>query len=255
MDYLLQLVSDPHVWAAFATLLALEIVLGIDNLILISILADKLPKDQQPLARKLGLLVAVGSRLILLALAFYISKMETVLFTAFGQDVSWRDILLFIGGMFLLAKGTYEIHENLEGEEHGSDTVKAKSSNLFLIVILQIALMDVVFSFDSVMTAVGIAEDLVVMVTAILISLVVMVIAVDMVSDFINRHPTVKILALSYMLLIGMMLIAEGLHFHIPKGYLYFAMAFSFMVEVLNMLVRRTKRKLNLKKSKHIKEI
>ncbi len=255
MDYLLQLATDPHVWAAFATLLALEIVLGIDNLILISILADKLPKEQQPLARKLGLIVAVVSRLILLSLAFWIAQLETTLFSAFGQDFSWRDILLFMGGMFLLAKGTYEIHENLEGEGHVS-SAKRKGGHALTIVILQIALMDIVFSFDSVMTAIGIADDLVVMVAAILISLVVMVLAVDVVSNFINRHPTVKILALSYMLLIGMMLIAEGFHVHVPKGYLYFAMAFSFIVEVLNILVRRSKSKTtDLKNIKHVKDI
>ena len=241
-EYLLTLLTDPHVWAAFATLLALEIVLGIDNLILISILADKLPESQQALARKLGLVVAVISRLMLLALAFYIAQLDMVAFSIYGHEVAWRDVLLIIGGLFLLAKGTYEIHEKLEGEGHEAQAKSARS-NLFTIVILQIAFMDVVFSFDSVMTAIGIAEDLTVMILAILISLVVMVLLVDYISDFINRHPTVKILALSYMLLIGMMLIAEGMHAHVPKGYLYFAMAFSFGVEVLNMLVRRAKQR------------
>ncbi len=243
MEYILSLLSDPSVWAAFATLLALEIILGIDNLILISILSDKLPAKQQPIARKLGLLVAVASRLILLSIAFFLAQLEAPLFTIYEQDVSWRDILLIFGGLFLLAKGTHEIHENLEGPGH-KETAKKTRSNMLLFVILQIAFMDIVFSFDSVMTAIGIADDLVVMVAAILISLVVMILAVDLVSDFINRHPTVKILALSYMLLIGLMLIAEGFHVHVPKGYLYFAMGFSFMVEVLNILVRRAKRSL-----------
>ncbi|MCB9965960.1 MAG: TerC family protein [Rhodospirillales bacterium] len=242
LETALAFLSDPHIWAAFTTLLVLEIVLGIDNLILISILADKLPKNQQPLARKLGLLVALISRLMLLSLAFWIAHLETALFSIFGTEISWRDILLIFGGLFLLAKGTYEIHEKLEGEGHESEARRA-GSHLFALVILQIGFMDVIFSFDSVMTAIGIAEDLPVMIAAIVISLIVMILAVDMVSDFINRHPTVKILALSYMLLIGMMLIAEGFHVHVPRGYLYFAMAFSFMVEVLNMLVRRAKHK------------
>ena len=238
---MLELLTDPHVWAAFATLTVLEIVLGIDNLILISILADKLPEAQQKLARKLGLIVALVSRLFLIAIAFWIAHLQDPLFTVFDYDVSWRDILLMLGGLFLLGKGTLEIHENMEGEGHEQKASRKVFSSM-TTVILQIGLMDVIFSFDSVMTAIGMTEHLPVMIAAILISITIMVIAVDHVATFINRHPTVKILALSYMLLIGLMLIAEGFHMHIPKGYLYFAMAFSFLVEMLNLLTRRNKR-------------
>lgn len=239
---MMELLTDPHVWAAFATLTILEIVLGIDNLILISILADKLPKHQQALARKIGLIVALGSRLALLSVAVYIAHLQEPLFTLFDHSVSWRDLLLMGGGLFLLAKGTLEIHENIEGDGHKTEAKEIRA-NIFTMVIIQIAFMDIIFSFDSVMTAIGLSEDLVVMVAAVVISIIVMLVAVDSISSFINRHPTVKILALSYMLLIGLMLIAEGFHVEVPKGYLYFAMAFSFLVETLNMAVRRNQQK------------
>ena len=236
---ILELLTDPAVWAALLTLTVLEIVLGIDNLILISILADKLPAKQQPAARKVGLLAALITRLLLLSLAFWVAHLEQPLFTVFDHDVSWRDILLIIGGLFLLAKGTLEIHDKIEGDDHDVSTKKHAS---FALVIAQIAFMDVIFSFDSVMTAIGIADHLSVMVIAILISMGIMILAVDKVSGFINQHPTVKVLALSYMLLIGLALIGEGMQFHIPKGYLYFAMAFSFFVEVINMAVRKSRK-------------
>lgn len=239
---MMELLTDPHVWAAFATLTILEIVLGIDNLILISILADKLPKHQQALARKIGLIVALGSRLALLSVAVYIAHLQEPLFTLFDHSVSWRDLLLMGGGLFLLAKGTLEIHENIEGDGHKTEAKQVRA-NIFTMVIIQIAFMDIIFSFDSVMTAIGLSEDLAVMVAAVIISIIVMLVAVDSISSFINRHPTVKILALSYMLLIGLMLIAEGFHVEVPKGYLYFAMAFSFLVETLNMAVRRNQQK------------
>ena len=238
LDFLL----DPNVWAALVTLTVLEIVLGIDNLILISILTDRLPKQQQTYARKLGLFAALATRVMLLAIAFWMAHLESTLFTVFDVDVSWRDILLLFGGLFLLAKGTTEIHEQIE-EAGGESNVKRFSS--FHLVIIQIAFMDIVFSFDSVITAIGMADHLSIMVAAIFVAIIVMVLAVDKISDFISANPTVKMLGLSFMLLIGMALIGEGLDFHIPKAYLYFAMAFSFMVEVLNMVVRRknTKKK------------
>ena len=238
---MVELLTDPHVWAAFATLTALEIVLGIDNLILISILADKLPQEKQKLARKLGLVVALVSRLLLIALAFWIAHLQDPIFTLFEYEVSWRDILLLLGGLFLLGKGTLEIHEKIEGEGHEEKAAK-KATSTMATVIMQIAIMDVIFSFDSVMTAIGMTDHLPVMIAAILISIAIMVATVDHIASFINRHPTVKVLALSYMLLIGLMLIAEGFHMHIPKGYLYFAMAFSFMVEMINLTIRNNKR-------------
>ena len=230
------IVTDPTAWASFFTLIALEIVLGVDNLILISILSDKLPENQRPLARKLGLVIALVTRIILLCMIFLLAHLTSPLFTAFGNDFSWREIILVIGGLFLLAKGTTEIHHKIEGDD--DDQVATVKHAALSLVIGQIVLMDVVFSFDSVLTAVGIAEHIEVMIAAIIISVIFMVLAVNWVSDFISRHPTVKVLALSYMLLIGMALIAEGFHLEIPKGYLYFAMAFSFGVEAINMILR-----------------
>ncbi len=232
---ILLLASDPAVWAAFLTLCALEIVLGVDNLILLSILSDKLPVHQRKAARQIGLLVALVARIALLSLIFWITKLTDPLFSAFGKEISWRDIILVVGGLFLLAKGTMEIHEKIEGHESSGPNVKHA---VFGVVIAQIVVMDIVFSFDSVLTAVGIADHKEVMIAAIIISVIFMLLAVNWVSEFINKHPTVKILALSYMMLIGMALIAEGMHFAIPKGYLYFAMAFSFGVEVVNMILR-----------------
>lgn len=240
----MEILLEPAVWASFITLLALEVVLGIDNLILISILSDKLPQHQRKMARKLGLLVALVSRILLLSLIFVLAGLTTPLFTAFGNDFSWREIILVIGGLFLLAKGTTEIHHKIEGMEDQNVTPKFASLSL---VIGQIVLMDVVFSFDSVLTAVGVAEHIEVMIAAIIISVIFMVLAVNWVSDFISRHPTVKVLALSYMLLIGMALIGEGFHLEIPKGYLYFAMAFSFGVEAINIILRNKDAKKKLK--------
>lgn len=230
------LVMDPAVWAAFVTLCALEIVLGVDNLILLSILSDKLPVHQRKPARRIGLIVALVTRILLLSLIFWIAQLTEPLFNFMDRDISWRDIILIVGGLFLLAKGTTEIHEKMEGAEQGKD-VKVKHA-VFGMVIAQIVVMDVIFSFDSVLTAVGIADHKEVMIAAIIVSVIFMLLAVNWVAEFISRHPTVKILALSYMLLIGMALIAEGMHMKIPKGYLYFAMAFSFGVEGVNMIIR-----------------
>ncbi len=236
MTDILVLLTDPAVWAAFLTLCVLEIVLGVDNLILLSILSDKLPQHQRALARRVGLLVALFARIALLSLIFWITKLTDPLFEFMGRDMSWRDIILIVGGLFLLAKGTMEIHEKIEGHEGSGGSAKYAA---FGMVIAQIMIMDIVFSFDSVLTAVGIAEDKEVMIAAIIVSVIFMMLAVNWVSDFINKHPTVKILALSYMMLIGMALIGEGMNFHIPKGYLYFAMAFSFGVEAVNMIIRK----------------
>lgn len=235
MEFLL----DPTVWAAFVTLCVLEIVLGIDNLILLSILTDKLPPHKRKTARRVGLIVALFARIALISLIFALAHLTEPLFSVFDQDFSWRDIILIGGGLFLLAKGTTEIHHKIEGVEGGPVASKYAS---FGMVIGQIIIMDIVFSFDSVLTAVGIADHVEVMIAAIIVSVIFMLVTVNWISDFIARHPTVKVLALSYMLLIGMALIGEGMGMHIPKGYLYFAMAFSFGVEIINMIIRKKSR-------------
>ena len=224
--------SNPESWIALLTLTVLEIVLGVDNVIFISILAGKLPKDQQGKARKVGLGLAMFIRLALLASIAWIARLTNPLFTVLGQEISGRDLILLGGGVFLLAKATHEIHNRLEGEE-GEGSARAAAS--FAAVIVQILALDVVFSLDSVITAVGLAEALWVMITAVVIAVAVMLLAAGPLSEFVNRHPTVKMLALSFLLLIGFSLVAEGLHFHIPKGYIYFAMGFSVLVEVLNL--------------------
>ena len=230
---------DPSAWAALVTLTVLEIVLGIDNIILIAILADKLPEKQRPKARKIGLAAALVTRILLLSLVFMIAHIMVPLFTLFGHEYTIRDLILIMGGLFLLAKGTAEIHEKIEGE--GLEEKAKVKSRSFSFIIIQIALMDIVFSFDSVITAIGIADHIEVMVIAVVLSIIVMVLAVDWISEFINSNPTLKVLAMSYMLLIGLVLIGEGVGQHIPKGYLYFAMGFSFGVELINMAVRRNK--------------
>jgi predicted tellurium resistance membrane protein TerC len=228
--------SDPQAWIALLTLTVLEVVLGIDNVIFISILAGKLPQEQQKKARTIGLAMAMIMRVLLLLSLAWIVKLTAPLFTVVGQEISGRDLILLIGGLFLLAKATHEIHDKLEGEE--GDVVKRIAPSL-TSVIVQISFLDIVFSLDSVITAVGMAKDLGVMITAVVVAVLIMLVSAGAISDFVNRHPTVKMLALSFLLLIGMSLIAEGLDFHIPKGYVYFAMAFSVFVEVLNIVLRR----------------
>jgi predicted tellurium resistance membrane protein TerC len=228
--------SDPGVWIALLTLTVLEIVLGIDNVIFISILAGKLPAEQRDRARIVGLSLAMLMRIALLFSISWVIGLTQPLFNVFGMDISGRDIILLGGGLFLLVKATLEIHGKLEGDEHAAGAgVKAAS---FAGVITQILLLDIVFSLDSVITAVGMAEDLWVMITAVVIAVGVMLISSGWIADFVNKHPTVKILALSFLLLIGMSLVAEGLDFHIPKGYIYFAMGFSVFVEVINLRIR-----------------
>jgi len=228
--------AQPESWAALATLTMLETVLGIDNIIFISILAGKLPRERQARARRLGLLLAMGTRILLLMSLAWILKLTQPLFTVLEIAISGRDIILVLGGLFLLAKSTFEIHDNLEGEEHAGS---ARAAASFTGVLVQIALLDIVFSLDSVITAVGMANDLTVMILAVMISIVIMMAFAGVISAFVERHPTVKMLALSFLLLIGMSLVAEGFDVHVPKGYVYFAMGFSVFVEVLNLRLRR----------------
>jgi predicted tellurium resistance membrane protein TerC len=228
--------TDPQIWIAFLTLTVLELVLGIDNIIFISILAGKLPQAQQGRARTVGLALAMLMRIALLFSISWIIRLTAPLFTVIGQEISGRDLILLAGGLFLIAKSTYEIHERLEGEEgHGS---AANRKITFTSVIVQILLLDIVFSLDSVITAVGMTEHLAVMVAAVVVAVLGMMVFARPIAGFVERHPTVKMLALSFLLLIGFTLIAEGLDRHIPKGYIYFAMAFSVFVEMLNLKLR-----------------
>jgi predicted tellurium resistance membrane protein TerC len=235
MDWL----TSPEAWIALLTLTTLEVVLGIDNIIFIAILADRLPADQRAKARKTGLSLAIGTRILLLTSIVWIMRLTAPLFSPFGHPVSGRDLILIVGGMFLLFKSTREIHHKLEGDEAERDA--SGRSATFTSVIVQIALLDIVFSLDSVITAVGVADDLAVMIIAVLFAGGFMIAAAGPVSAFVSRHPTVKMLALSFLLLIGMTLIAEGMGQHIPKGYVYFAMAFSIFVELLNLRVKAKK--------------
>jgi len=221
---------------ALITLTVLEIVLGVDNVIFISILSSKLPGSQQGRARRMGLLAAMGMRILLLLSVVWIIRLTAPLFYILGRPISGRDLILTGGGLFLLAKATIEIHERLEGEE-GHSSARVPPS--FAAVITQIAVLDIVFSLDSVITAVGMADEITIMVTAVILAVGVMMLSAGPISSFVNRHPTVKVLALSFLLLIGVSLIGEGLGMHIPKGYIYFAMGFSVFVEVINLRVRR----------------
>jgi len=231
--------SDPNIWIALLTLSALEIVLGIDNIIFIAILSGKLPQNQQARARNMGLLVAMISRIALLFSITLIMKLTQPLMTILSFEISGRDIILIVGGLFLLGKSTLEIHGNLEGEESHTDGQKISKNITFGGVIFQIMLLDIVFSIDSVITAIGLAKQLGVMVAAIVIAVIVMILLAGRISAFVESHPTIKILALSFLMLIGVSLVGEGLDLHIPKGYIYFAMAFSIFVEILNLRIRR----------------
>ena len=232
MDWL----TSPEAWIALLTLTVLEIVLGIDNVVFISILAGKLAPEQQAKARRLGLGLAMLMRIALLFSITLIIKLTRPLFTVLGEEISGRDLVLILGGLFLLAKSTREIHERLEGEE-SETSIRVRPS--LVSVLVQIMFLDIVFSLDSVITAVGMAEDLGVMIAAVVVAVGFMMVFASPVSDFVDRHPTVKMLALSFLLLIGVALIADGLNQHIPKGYIYFAMAFSVGVEMLNLRMRR----------------
>ena len=227
---------SPEILIALATLTFLEIVLGVDNIIFISILSGKLPPAQQPKARRLGLLLAMGTRILLLFSLAWVGRLTAPLFALWTHEISGRDLILILGGVFLLFKSTHEIHGRLEGDE-GEASAKAPSS--FASVLVQIALLDIVFSLDSVITAVGMVDHVSVMVVAVVVSVLIMMLAAEPISAFVHRHPTVKMLALSFLLLIGMSLLLEGFDHHIPKGYIYFAMGFSVFVEAINLRVRR----------------
>ncbi|MBT6314270.1 MAG: TerC family protein [Alphaproteobacteria bacterium] len=238
---MLELLSNPDVWLSFATLAALEVVLGIDNLVFISIVADKLPKGQQARARQIGLMAALGMRVLMLLGITWIVGLTAPVFTLAGFEASWRDIILLGGGIFLLVKGTLEIHHTVEGDgDHGGPK---KASATFLMAVGQIMVLDLVFSLDSIITAVGMTDQIEVMIAAVVFAILVMLFAASPVSAFIHKHPTTKMLALSFLLLIGMSLVADGLHFHIPREYLYFAIAFSIIVEGLNLLAKAAQRR------------
>lgn len=236
MDWLL----DPQIWIGLVTLTLLEIVLGIDNVIFISILAGKLPQGQQAKARQVGLALALVTRILLLCGIAWLASLTKPLFSLFSHPFSGRDLILMVGGLFLLAKSTHEIHEKLEGED---GVVTTRMVPNFVAVVVQIILVDIVFSLDSVITAIGMARTLGVMIAAVILAVIFMMIFAKFISDFIHRHPTLKMLALSFLLLIGVMLVAEGLGHHIDKGYIYFAMAFSVGVECLNIRHRSKQKK------------
>jgi predicted tellurium resistance membrane protein TerC len=233
--------NDPQIWASLLTLTALEIVLGIDNLVFITILAGRLPAERQNRARRMGLGLALITRLALLASIAWIIGLTQPVFEILGRSISWRDLILIGGGFFLLYKGTREIHHRIEGDELPSEPRRANAN--FGGVIMQIVVLDIVFSLDSVITAVGMANQFWVMATAVVIAVLIMLAASGPVSDFVNRHPTVKMLALSFLLLIGMTLVADGAGFHVPKGYIYAAIAFSAAVEGLNQLAGQRRRR------------
>ncbi len=229
--------SDPDIWASFFTLTALEIVLGIDNLIFISVATAALPENRQPAAQRIGLLLALGLRIAFLAGLVWLAALTRPLFSIFDFTVSWRDIVLLGGGIFLLVKGTLEIHQSVEGEGGGGGEARRQVS--FAAVVSQIVLLDLVFSVDSVITAIGLSKLLPVMIAAVVVAMAVMLFAAGPTGEFIRRHPTTKMLALSFLILVGTALVADGLHFYIPRGYLYFAIAFSMAVEALNLLAAR----------------
>ncbi len=239
-------IADPQAWVALATLTALEIVLGIDNIIFITILVSRLPEAQRQKGRVIGLGLAMGTRILLLLTLTAIMRLVDPLFVVLGQELSGRDLILLAGGLFLLAKATMEIHHSLEGVEE-RETSGAASAGFFMVVA-QIAVIDIVFSLDSVITAVGMANHVPVMVLAIVIAVVVMMLAAKAIGDFVDQHPTIKMLALSFLVLVGVTLIGEGLDMHVPKGYVYFAMAFSFAVEMLNLRLRKDRKPVMLHK-------
>ena len=237
---MIELLSDPQAWVALATLTALELVLGIDNIVFISILVDKLPKAQQERARRIGLFMAMFMRIGLLMVLAWIVGLVAPLFTVLGQEISGRDLILILGGLFLIYKSTGEIHQSMEGaEEHATSAVKAT----FTAVILQIMVIDMVFSLDSIITAVGMVDRIEIMVAAVVLSVGMMMLFASAIGRFVSDHPTIKMLALAFLVVVGVVLIAEGLDYHVPKGFVYFAMAFSLGVELLNIRMRsRSKR-------------
>ncbi|MDH3770780.1 MAG: TerC family protein [Nitrospirota bacterium] len=242
---MLSLLVDPEAWISLATLTVLEIVLGIDNIIFLSIVSSRLPRHQQPTGRRIGLCLALLGRLFLLFSIAWMTRLTAPLFIIAEFVVSWRDIVLAAGGLFLLYKGTHEMHQMMEGNE--GDAVHGTAT--FAAVMVQIVLIDMVFSLDSVITAVGIADHVPVMATAIVLAMIVMLIAAEPIAKFVDEHPTVKMLALSFLLLVGVALVADGAHFHIPRAYLYFAISFSIGVEALNLMVARARERRTAKEA------
>ncbi len=241
MDALLQLAAEPATWAALATLIAMEVVLGIDNLIFIAILTNRLPEDQRPLGRRIGISLALILRLLLLGTVAFIVALTAPVMTVFGQSFSWRDIILVAGGLFLVWKATREIHHRVDPDSESDTSGGGEAVLGFGSAIAQIAMLDLVFSIDSIITAVGMTQHIPIMVVAVVVAVFVMLVAATPLSNFINANPTIVMLALGFLLMIGMVLIAEGFGVHVPKGYIYAAMAFSALVEALNMLARRAR--------------
>ena len=239
---MMELLTDPAVWASFATLTLMEIVLGIDNIIFISIIIDRLPPEKKKLARQLGLGLALLFRILLLLVITWIIALKEDVITLFGQGFSWKDIILIAGGIFLIYKGTGEIHEEIEGETEAEEAER-KQGGTFAAIIFQILVVDAVFSVDSIITAVGMAQHVEVMIAAVMVAIAVMYIASGPIADFISRHPTTKMLALSFLMLIGVSLVADGFGFHIPRGYIYAAIVFSLLVEVFNIMAGRKRNK------------
>lgn len=236
-----EFLSDPAIWASLATLTLMEVVLGIDNVVFISVLVSKLPQQSADRARKIGLTLALVFRIVLLLIISWIIGLSQTLFTAFEHDFSWRDLILIAGGIFLIYKATHEIHQEIEEDE--VEDIERSAKAAFGSVILQIVVVDAVFSIDSIVTAIGMAQHVQVMIAAVVISMALMFVASGAIASFIARHPTTKMLALSFLLLIGVTLVAEGLGVHVPKGYIYFAMAFAILVEGANILASARKKK------------
>ncbi len=237
----MEILFQPETYISLITLTFLEIVLGIDNIIFISIITDRIPEENQKKIRRIGLSLALVMRIILLSLITWIIQLKEPLFSVLHQDVSVRDLILFAGGVFLLAKSVGEIHEKMEGEHHRKVKINKHS---FTYIIFQILMLDIVFSFDSILTAIGLSKQLPIMITAVVVAMVVMIYFVEMISRFIKKHPTFQVLALSFLLLIGFMLILDSFHFDIPKGYIYFALFFSVMVEIVNIRIRKKEKEI-----------
>ncbi|SFH26713.1 TerC family protein [Pontibacter chinhatensis] len=254
----MEIFANPDTWISLLTLTFMEVVLGIDNIVFISIIVSRLPKEQQAKGRNIGLMLALVFRVILLLfISWIVSASDPIFsinlpFTEENFPVSWRDIILFAGGLFLLAKSVTEIHNKLEGEEETHEAGKAYAT--LGQVLVQIILIDIVFSFDSILTAVGLAQEVIIMIIAVILAMVIMLIFAKYVSDFVNKHPTVKMLALAFLLLIGFMLVVEALHQHIPKGYIYFAMFFSLLVEMLNLRLRKKTQPVHLRQNTIVEE-
>ena len=235
----MEIFLQPDTWVALLTLTFLEIVLGIDNIIFISLVAGRVPEESQKKARLGGLTIALVMRILLLLSITWIIGLKEPVISMLGFDLSWRDIILISGGIFLLVKSTLEIHHKVEGQEENSSDGKKSKTMSFTTAIVQIVLLDLVFSFDSILTAVGLTDEIILMIIAVVVAIIVMMIFARPVGDFVNKHPTIQILALSFLILIGVMLIVEGAHYHVPKGYIYFAVFFSLAIEMLNMRYRK----------------